>query len=214
MLKKMLLVLIMIFIFSTEANATLVNVGTATYGGNSYNLLYDETYHLVWFDYSYGLDQWNDPPDPGGTISGASAWAQNLGSSLIVNLSPNYTSNIDWSTGWRLPSAGANPQEGYSQHNSEIGSIFEQKDLFQNMTIYYYWSSTKDTSTYDQLWFYSYINPDHCDWQGSGWQGNLNMAFAVHSGDVSPVPEPATMFLLGTGLICLVGVGKKKLFKS
>ena len=34
------------------------------------------------------------------------------------------------------------------------------------------------------------------------------------STDIAPVPEPATMFLLGTGLLGMAGVGRKKLIKK
>ena len=46
---------------------------------------------------------------------------------------------------------------------------------------------------------------ESCNW-GYGPQGDIS--------DVAPVPEPATLLLLGTGLIGLGSLGRKKLFKT
>jgi len=46
------------------------------------------------------------------------------------------------------------------------------------------------------------------EWAGS-WDSNFNL-YKV-KGDKAPVPEPATLLLLGSGLIGLAGIGRKRL---
>jgi len=81
------------------AHASLVTIGTASYGGADYNLIYDDDDTgyggggLVWLDYTNSYDTWANQV----------SWASGVGSSLTVTLKPGYTTSIDWATGWRLP---------------------------------------------------------------------------------------------------------------
>ena len=50
------------------------------------------------------------------------------------------------------------------------------------------------------------LRTNNADWD---WED-----MTVSGNDLQPVPEPATMLLLGTGMIGLAGVGRKKLFKK
>lgn len=119
------------------AQATLVTIGTADYSGSTYNLIYDddnidyEGSGLVWLDYTKSATTWQNQVN----------WALGMGASLTVNLDPGYTTDIDWATGWRLPTTVNGPRkfgyegdpdndgvytytQGYSLANAEIGHLF------------------------------------------------------------------------------------------
>lgn len=81
---------------------------------------------------------------------------------------------------------------------------------FTNLLPHYYWSSTEYALTTNTSWLFMF---------NSGWQKDIPKvssyyAWAVHNGDVGTgtavVPVPAAAWLFGSGLLCLVGVARKK----
>ena len=77
--------------------ANLVTIGTATYFGLDYKLIWDDDNNgksVVWLDYSHQEDTWASQND----------WAALLSGDLTINLYPGYCVAWDDPT-WRLPAS-------------------------------------------------------------------------------------------------------------
>ena len=220
-----------VFCMTGPAQATLTTIGTASYGGTDYNLIYDADSPfgpITWLDYSNSGQSWDNQV----------SWAAGLGASLTVTLAPGYTTSVDWTTGWRLPDTVDGPcvygfdgttTGGYNITSSEMGHLYYEglgnigyhatdgtssqpgwglnnTGDFYHLIASWYWSGTEYADGPDDAWdFYMY---DGC--QGYYFQeGYVGCGLAVRSGHVA-VPVPAAIWLLGSGLTGLTALGKRK----
>ena len=176
---------LLVFGLAGGARATLTTVGTATYSGTAYNLIYDNDLQITWLDYTKGYDNWQNQKD----------WANTLGSSLTtVSLLPGYTIAPDWTTGWRLPSTvdgsyswgyDGTTTAGYNITNSEMGHLYytelgnkgyydtsgngpqagwglTNQVPFTNLIASWYWSGTEYADDPNSAWYF-YTNYGYQD---------------------------------------------------
>lgn len=220
-MKKALALFLIVLIFGVvgTANAALTTIGTASYDsdGNgtpeSYNLIYEDDSidgGLVWLDFVRDDASWQDQLD----------WAAGLGSNLIVSLDPTFTADIDWATGWRLPKVGDSPQVGVNMTTSEFGHLYYESigNIAYDPTVEIapfssirvgleegMWTEDEVGNTQGDIWCFGF----NVGFQGYNLPGELNNAMAVRPGIVSAVPIPSAVWLLGSGLIGIVGFRRK-----
>ena len=119
--------------------------------------------------------------------------------------------------GWRLPASDTCVE--YNCTGSEMGNLFynvlgntagslSNTGPFSNVQSGEYWSSTEYAPFPGNAWAFFFDD---------GFQRDLNLnldfyGWAVQSGDVGAavVPVPAALWLFGSGLLALVGLGKQR----
>ena len=225
---KGMLTLLVVLLLSSSALASLTVIGTATYAGSNYKLIWDDNNNgnsVIWLDYTNTMATW----------STQTAWAAGLHSLLTYHIDAPYS--VTWDGDWRLPSTvdgehgwgvDGTTTVGYNITTSEMGHLFyeEMGNLgyydtsgnypqpgwglqntgdFDNLISSHYWSDTRYADDSLNVWFFS---------MGSGeqliyYESNNYYGLAVRGGQVSAVPIPGAVWLLGSGLLGIVGLKRK-----
>jgi hypothetical protein len=90
-------------------------------------------------------------------------------------------------------------------HNSNYG-------LFSNLQNSAYWSGTEYSTQPALAWYFDTGDgyQDHYIFNDNGSKNSAGYALAVSPGQVSAVPLPGAAWLLGSGLLGLMGLGRRK----
>lgn len=202
----------------SPAHADLVVSGTVDYMGSARNLIYDTDLNITWLDYSNSFATWSEQQ----------AWVSNL--ALTVN-------GVTYDN-WRLPSTVDGPyvfsfdgttSYGYNNTTSEMGHLYytelgnkgawdtngnwqvdyslNKTGPFANLVASVYWSGTEFAGDPNYAWQFG-TNYGGQDVTSKDY--NL-AALAVLPGNIAaPVPEPASMLLISSGLACLIGLKRRE----
>ena len=214
-MKKFIVSFIMLLVFGIAglANADLIVRGTDSLGNK---LIYDDDLDITWYDYTKSYETWDDMV----------LWAGLLTISYAG-------STLD---DWRLPATVDGPFEwgydgtttgGYNISSSEMGHLYYEElgnlarydtsgdpqsgwglqntGDFDNLIASGYWSGTEYAGIPGVAWDFSMGTGVHDFDNGYDFYG-----LAVRSGDVSAVPIPGGIYLLGTGLISFAGIRRFK----
>jgi hypothetical protein len=211
---------------ASAAQADLNIIGSATYAGSDYNLIWDDDSALVWLDYSAPSAYWGNQM----------AWAAGLDAELTYNLDPLV--NVTWSdASWRLPSAGSAPSYGFHAATQEMGHLYYDElgftggssnagvgapdlagSIFENLQLAGYWTNTEGDPLFntEPVWMFAFRETRSAPYHdtvygfqdidataGSFWGISLavkHSGLAVRGAQVTAVPVPGAVLLGMLGL--------------
>lgn len=119
----LLSILMVVAVFSAPAAAELEVIGTATYGGSDYNLIYESDLGLVWLDYARSGNRWPQQMK----------WVAGLNAPGVLTCHLKAGIEVAWEGDWRLPESKDGPRyygfdgtttAGFNITTSEMGYLF------------------------------------------------------------------------------------------
>ena len=176
-----------------SANAVLytetVNVGTL-YGAAPDGKIWQGTDNYAWYCWSFTTP--SDFKVPFDVVNSASVsvevgWVDTFGNDYFFAYDLPFPGNVAF---------------------TELG--FNTYDYELDIANFFVSSWASEETVYCGLYIYEEL-------PGDTWGGDIilgDSTFTLDYTNVEPVPEPATMLLLGSGLIGLAGLGRKKFFKK